>query len=156
MSDVEFRLARRADLAAIVALLADDVLGATREVAAGDVSDVYVRAFDDITNDPRNELIVGDDGGIVVAVLQLTWIPGLTRKGAERGQIEGVRVAATHRSQGVGRDLFRFAIDRASARGCRIVQLTTDNRRPDAHRFYRSLGFEATHVGMKLRLDDSV
>lgn len=153
MTTVSFRRARRDDLATIVALLADDELGAIREIAAESVADVYVRAFDDIDMDPRNELLVADDGGSVVAVLQVTYIPGLTHQGAERAQIEGVRVAASHRGRGVGHQLFRWAIDRARARGCRIVQLTTDKRRADAHRFYRLLGFEATHEGMKLRLD---
>lgn len=153
MITVSFRRARRDDLATIVALLADDELGASRETVAETVDDVYVRAFDDIDLDPRNELLVADNGGSVVAVLQLTYIPGLTHQGAERAQIEGVRVATSHRGRGVGRQLFLWAIDRARERGCRIIQLTTDKRRVDAHRFYRSLGFETTHEGMKLRLD---
>lgn len=153
MTTVSFRRARRDDLARIVALLADDELGASRETVAEIVDDVYVRAFDDIDLDPRNELLVADDGGSVVAVLQLTYIPGLTHQGAERAQIEGVRVATSHRGRGVGRQLFLWSIDRARERGCRIVQLTTDKRRAEAHRFYRSLGFEDTHEGMKLRLD---
>ncbi len=153
LSGIEFRLAQRDDLLAIVALLADDPLGATRENSSQVIDEPYLRAFDAIQSDERNELIVGDDAGTVVAVLQLTYIPGLTHQGAERAQVEGVRVAATHRSRGLGRDLFRWAMARASARGCRIVQLTTDVRRPDAHRFYHSLGFEPTHVGMKRRLD---
>jgi GNAT superfamily N-acetyltransferase len=85
-------------------------------------------------------------------VLQVTYIPGLTYQGGERAQIEGVRVAASHRSRGVGREMIEWAIERARARGCRLVQLTTDKRRADAHRFYESLGFVASHEGMKLRL----
>jgi GNAT superfamily N-acetyltransferase len=154
MSEILLRVAQRDDLTSIVALLADDILGSVRETLAVDVPAAYVRAFDDIALDPRNELIVGDDSGSVVAVLQLTYIPGLTHQGAERAQIEGVRVAASHRGQDVGHALFAWAIERARARGCRIVQLTTDKRRPDAQRFYRSLGFKPTHEGMKLRLDD--
>lgn len=153
MTNVEFRVARRDDLSQIVALLADDPLGATREQVSGSLDVVYLRAFDAIERDERNEVIVGDVGGRVVAVLQITYIPGLTHQGAERAQIEGVRVAREYRGHGVGHRLFRTAIDRAADRGCRIVQLTTDKRRPEAHRFYQSVGFEATHEGMKLRFD---
>jgi len=147
-----FRQAERADLPTIVSLLADDELGGTREALHDPLPSAYTTAFEAIDDDPRNELIVATDDATIVGVLQLTFIPGLTHMGGERAQIEGVRVATSHRNQGVGRRLFEWAIERARNRGCRMVQLTTDKRRPDAHRFYESLGFVASHEGMKLRL----
>lgn len=152
MGDLQIRTARRDDLPAIIGLLADDILGEAREDAGETLPSAYVTAFDAIAADARNELMVVDDAGAVVGVLQLTFIPSLTHRGGERAQIEGVRVAASHRSQGIGRRMFDWAIERARQRGCRIVQLTTDKRRPDAHRFYASLGFVASHEGMKLML----
>jgi GNAT superfamily N-acetyltransferase len=148
-TDVIFRSATEADLPAIVALLADDVIGAGRENAS---SDAYVTAFREVSDDPRNHLVVAEVDGEVAGTLQLTYIPGLSRMGAERAQIEGVRVAAAHRSRGLGREMIKWAIGQAKARGCRLVQLTSDKRRSDAIRFYESLGFEPTHEGMKLPL----
>lgn len=148
-SDVIFRTATDDDLPAIVALLADDVIGAGREAAT---TDAYRAAFAAITADPRNHLVVADVGGVVAGTLQLTFIPGLSRMGAERAQIEAVRVAAAHRGGGLGRRMVGWAIDQARARGCRLVQLTSDKRRTDAIRFYASLGFEATHEGFKLAI----
>jgi GNAT superfamily N-acetyltransferase len=147
-----FRDARRSDVPVIVGLLADDTLGSTREAMFDPLPSSYTSAFEDIERDPRNELVVAEDAGTVVGVLQVTYIPGLTYQGGERAQIEGVRVAASHRGRGVGREMIERAIERARIRGCRLVQLTTDKRRPDAHRFYESLGFVASHEGMKLRL----
>ena len=149
MSDLAFRPATRADLPAIVAMLADDSLGATRE-AVDDPA--YAAAFDRIDADPRNTLVVADRAGEVVGTMQLTYIPGLSHRGAERQQIEAVRVRADQRGHGLGREMIRWAVDQARARGCRLVQLTTDKRRLDAHRFYASLGFTASHEGMKLKL----
>lgn len=152
-----FRAAGPADLAAIVALLADDDLGRTREAApAGgeaETAPAYRAAFDAITADPRQLLAVVDDGtGRVVGTLQLTFLPYLTYQGGTRAQIEAVRIASGLRGTGVGTRFLRWAIDTARQRGCHLVQLTTDKRRPDAFRFYESLGFEATHEGMKLHL----
>lgn len=145
-----FREARREDVPAIVALLAADSLGAGREVAAGDTA--YDRAFDEIAADPRNLLIVADDDGAVVGCVQVTYIPGLSRRGAERALLEGVRVRADRRGRGLGRELIAWCVDAARERGCALVQLTTDKRRADAHRFYERLGFVASHEGMKLSL----
>ncbi|MGH3646608.1 MAG: GNAT family N-acetyltransferase [Micromonosporaceae bacterium] len=145
-----FREAVEADLPAVVALLADDVLGKARDYAL--VDDAYRRAFTEITDDPRNFLIVADDGGEVVACLQLTYIPGLGRHGAERCLIEAVRVRADRRGAGLGRELMAWVIDQAKQRGCALVQLTTDKSRADSHRFYLNLGFVASHEGMKLPL----
>lgn len=149
-SDVIFRTATEDDLPAIVALLADDVIGAGREAADG--TRAYRAAFAAIAADPRNRLIVADVDGAVAGTLQLTFIPGLSRMGAERAQIEAVRVAADHRGRGLGRQMIDWAVGEARARGCRLVQLTSDKRRTDAIRFYESLGFEATHEGLKLPL----
>jgi GNAT superfamily N-acetyltransferase len=148
-----FRLARRADIEAIAGLLADDPLGATREIAGADL-DSYERAFDAVAADPRNLLIVADIGGRVAGTLQLTFIPGLSYAGGERAQIEAVRVARQWRGQGLGGQMLRWAIDQARIRGCRLVQLTTNLQRLDALRFYESLGFTASHAGMKLDLQD--
>jgi GNAT superfamily N-acetyltransferase len=147
-ADVIFRSATEADLPAIVALLADDVIGAGREGA----SDAYLPAFRAVDADPRNHLVVAEADGEVAATLQLTYIPGLSRKGIERAQIEAVRVAAAHRRRGLGRQMIAWAIDQARERGCGLVQLTSDKRRADAIRFYESLGFEPTHEGLKLPL----
>jgi GNAT superfamily N-acetyltransferase len=135
----------------IVELLADDDLGRGREHPCEDLSP-YADAFMDIDQDPRNEIIVVEAEGAVIATLQLTFIPSLTHTGGERAQVEGVRVAAGSRSTGVGRQLLEWAISRARRRGCKTVQLTTDKRRADARRFYEALGFGATHEGMKLKL----
>jgi GNAT superfamily N-acetyltransferase len=150
---VTFRRARREDVPAIVAMLADDELGAQREQVADPLPDAYWRAFDAIDADPRQLLVVGEDGdGAVVATLQLSFIPSLTYMGGERAQVEAVRVAASTRGEGVGGQMMEWAIARARERGCRLVQLTTNTSRPDAHRFYEALGFERSHVGMKLAL----
>ncbi|MEV4131743.1 GNAT family N-acetyltransferase [Dactylosporangium sp. NPDC049742] len=142
-----FREAVHDDLPAIVALLGDDVLGKDRETAV--VDEVYERAFAAVTEDPRNELVVADDGGEIVAALQVTYIPGLGRHGAERALVESVRVRADRRGQGLGAELMTWVVTRAGERGCALVQLTTDKRRTDARRFYERLGFVASHEGMK-------
>lgn len=153
MSDeLTFRVARTADLLPIVQLLAADPLGAERESAAVPLDPAYDAAFGAIESDPNNELLVAESGSDLAGVLQVTYLPSLTYRGSWRAQIEGVRVAAALRGRGVGRALVMDAIERARARGCRLVQLTTDNRRPDALRFYEQLGFRATHAGMKLTL----
>lgn len=144
------RPATRADVPAIVALLADDPLGAARE-DLGDLT-AYEEAFDRIDADPAHALVVLDDGGTVVGTLQLTLLPGLSRRGALRAQIEAVRVASTHRGQRLGERLVEWAISESRRRGAVLVQLTTDASRTDAHRFYERLGFAPSHVGMKLAL----
>ena len=142
------------DLIAIVALLADDPLGATRE-SIDDMAP-YRAAFDRIGADPNQRLIVADLDGTVVGVLQLTFIPGLTYEGATRAQIEGVRVAAAHRSSGIGQRIVEWAIDASRAAGCRLLQLTTDRSRPEALAFYERLGFTPSHHGLKLDLRGDV
>ncbi|WP_410820918.1 GNAT family N-acetyltransferase [Micromonospora sp. 050-3] len=150
MSDVIYREAVRTDLPAVIALLADDVLGKARDFT--EIDEAYERAFADIDADPRNQLIVAEQDGELVGCLQITYIPGLGRHGSERSLIESVRVRSDRRGQGLGRDLMIWAVDQARQRGCALVQLTTDKTREDAHRFYLSLGFVASHEGMKLAL----
>ncbi|MGC4793894.1 N-acetyltransferase family protein [Micromonospora saelicesensis] len=150
MSDVIYREAVRADLPAVIALLADDVLGKARDFT--EVDEAYERAFAAIGADPRNQLIVAEQAGELVGCLQITYIPGLGRHGSERSLIESVRVRSDRRGQGLGRDLMSWAVDQARQRGCALVQLTTDKTREDAHRFYLGLGFVASHEGMKLAL----
>jgi GNAT superfamily N-acetyltransferase len=145
-----FRRARKEDVPAIVAMLADDHLGAQREGDPGD--ERYLAAFERIDANPADELIVAERDGKVVGTMQLTYLAGLSRLGAERCLIEAVRVGASTRGQGLGRKMIAWAIDRARARGCAIVQLTSDKSRTDAHRFYDSLGFADSHVGYKLTL----
>ncbi len=150
--DIAIRTATRADLPVIIAMLANDHLGSKRERYADPLPDVYYSAFDAIDGDPNNEVVVAERDGRIIGTLQLTLIPNLTYQGGVRALIEGVRVDSTMRSAGIGRILFEWAIDRAKRRGCHMVQLTADKTRPDAHRFYESLGFSATHEGMKLHL----
>ncbi|MGK9231850.1 GNAT family N-acetyltransferase [Inquilinus limosus] len=149
MMDVTMRAAAAADLPAILRLLADDPLGKNRETA---VEAPYQTAFAAIAADPNQEMVVAEMDGRVVGCFQLSFIPGLSRRGAWRAQIESVRIESALRGQGAGRAMMEWAIARARARGCALVQLTTDKRRPDAHRFYARLGFVASHEGMKLEL----
>ncbi len=133
-------------------LLADDPLGAKRERFEIPLPERYLRAFEAIDADPNNELVVACIGPDVVGVLQLTFIPYLTYQGGWRALIEAVRVDSRQRSRGLGKTMFEWAIARARERGCHLVQLTTDKARPEAKRFYESLGFVASHEGMKLHL----
>ncbi|WP_159706529.1 GNAT family N-acetyltransferase [Arthrobacter sp. 18067] len=144
------RRARKGDLPRILALLADDQLGATRE-SVDDLAP-YERAFDAIDADPAHLLVVGELAGDVVATFQLSYLPALSRKGSWRAQIEAVRVSEVLRGQGVGALMVEWAIEQARERGCSLVQLTTDKSRVAAHRFYERLGFVASHEGMKLKL----
>jgi GNAT superfamily N-acetyltransferase len=150
-----FRAATVDDLPAIVGLLMDDTLGKLREDLGTPINPRYLGAFAAITRDPNQLLAVAAKDGQVVGCLQITFIPGLSRLGMWRGQIEAVRVASTQRGSGVGRAMMLWAIERCRERGCGLVQLTTDKRRADAHRFYAALGFEASHEGMKLTLQDA-
>jgi GNAT superfamily N-acetyltransferase len=150
MQELIIRRAGRDDVAAIVAMLADDALGATRE-SPGDLAP-YLAAFDAIDGDPHQHLVVADRAGHIVGTLQLTILPGLSRRAARRGQVEAVRVAGAERGGGLGTRLLRWAIEQARRCGCDLVQLTSDKSRTDAHRLYETLGFEATHLGYKLEL----
>ena len=147
-----FRAATADDLPDIVAMLADDSLGAQRERLDEPLAHAYSTAFEAIVADPNNELIVAALEGRVVGVLQLTFIPGLSHQGSWRAIVESVRVRSPLRGRGIGRMLLDHAISQARERACRIVQLTSNKSRADAVRFYESLGFRATHEGMKLDL----
>jgi GNAT superfamily N-acetyltransferase len=149
---LHFRQATAFDLARLVSMLSDDELGALREDGSHTLNQRYLDAFREIERDPNNELIVVEGDGEVIGMLQLTFIPYLTYIGSWRCLIEGVRIHSDYRGQGLGRQFFNWAIARAKARKCRIVQLTSDKARSSALRFYESLGFEATHEGFKLQL----
>jgi GNAT superfamily N-acetyltransferase len=150
---VVLRRAAAADVPAIVGLLAADQLGATRD-GVRDAADLaaYERAFRAIDGDPAQLLVVAESPDGIVGTLQLSFIPGLARRGSLRAQIEAVRVADGYRSSGLGTAIFEWAIDEARRRGCSLVQLTTDKSRTDAHRFYERLGFVTSHEGLKLAL----
>jgi len=150
---VLIRDARELDLASIVAMYADDALGRTRETASDPVQPEYFNAFRAIEADPRHRLVVVEDEGDVVGTLQLSFLPHLVLQGGERAHIEAVRVRWDRRGTRVGEALVQWAIEEARQRGCRLAQLTTNASRGDARRFYERLGFEGTHVGMKLPLD---
>lgn len=146
------RAANRADLPAIVRLLADDVLGGKRERYADPLPPAYAEAFEAIARQDGNEVLVAVRDGAVVGCLQLTLIASLSHTGMLRAQIEGVRVAAASRGQRIGEQMIEHAIAIARGRGAGLVQLTTDRTRADAQRFYERLGFVPSHVGMKLKL----
>jgi len=150
-----FRRASRDDVPAIVRMLASDALGARREAFVSPLPESYYGAFEAIDRDANNELVVAELEGRIIGVLQITFIPYMTYRGGWRALIEGVRVDSEIRSRGIGRALLTWAIDRARQRDCHLVQLTSDKARPDAIRFYESLGFVASHEGLKLHLNDS-
>jgi GNAT superfamily N-acetyltransferase len=147
------RSVRADDLPALVRLLDDDPISAGREQTSEPLPPSYADALAAIDADPRNELfVVTEPDGRIVATLQLTYIPGISRNGSQRALVEAVHVASALTGQGIGTELMKWAIDRARARGCRMVQLTSNKSRADAHRFYEALGFVRTHEGFKLQL----
>ena len=150
-SSITIRRARRDDVGAIVAMLADDRLGSTRERIEEPLPPSYFQAFEAVDRDPNIQLVVAEQNGVVVGCLQLCILPGLSSQGASRGLIEDVRVAAHCRSQGIGEQMVQWAVSEARSRGCKLVELLTHNTRVDAQRFYVRLGFQASHVGMTLR-----
>ncbi|CAL9532615.1 Aminoalkylphosphonate N-acetyltransferase [Streptomyces sp. enrichment culture] len=150
MGDLEIRAAISDDVPAIVAMLADDPLGAQRE--SPDDLGPYLAALERLSADPNQRVLVAVRQGRVVGTLQLTIIPGLSRRGATRSIIEGVRIHADERGSGLGTQLIEWAIDASREQGCQLVQLTSDRTRTDAHRFYERLGFTASHTGFKLQL----
>ncbi|MBP1993035.1 GNAT family N-acetyltransferase [Paenibacillus eucommiae] len=149
---MDIRTALQSDLEAIVRLLADDELGVSRERFETPLPQAYIDAFSEIQGQKGNSILVAVEDNEVIGCLQLTFVPGLARLGMTRAQIEGVRVDKQYRSRGIGEALFRHAIDSAKANCCGLVQLTTDKKRNDAHRFYERLGFVSSHEGMKLSL----
>jgi GNAT superfamily N-acetyltransferase len=150
--DLIFRQATINDLPEIVRMLADDFLGTDRERVEDPLPQSYVKAFEEINAGDTNELIITESDGRIVGTMQLTFIPGISQLGARRLLIEAVRVDSKYRGIGIGKKMMQWAIERAREKCCRTVQLTTNNNRKDAHRFYAQLGFKGSHLGMKLSL----
>lgn len=150
--DLRYRRATAEDVEAIVRLLADDVLASSRETVESPLPRHYLDAFAEIDADPNQFLCVAEDGAEVVGTLQLSFIRGLSRNGARRAIVEAVRVRRDRRGERIGEAMLAWAVAEARARECAVVQLTTDKKRTDAHRFYDRLGFEPSHVGYKLLL----
>lgn len=149
---VIIRPARREDVGAIIAMLADDPLGGPRERIEDPLPECYFTAFERIERDPNIQLVVAEDGkGAVFGCLQLCVMPGLSSQGTSRGLIEDVRVAGNRRSRGIGERLVQWAVAEARAKNCKVVELLTHHTRVDAQRFYERLGFARSHVGMTLR-----
>jgi len=148
---VSIRRARREDVAAIVAMLADDHLGRARERVEDPLPPAYYEAFERVERDPNLTLVVAESEGRVVGCLQLAVLSGISSQGGTRGLLEDVRVATDCRSRGIGEQLVQWAIAEAKARGCNLVELLTHQTRVDAQRFYKRLGFTASHVGMTVR-----
>jgi len=149
----KFRRAELVDLPIIIKLLADDELGQKREDIGPPLNPLYERAFRAINDDTNQFLAIVEDKGDVVGCMQLSFIPGLSRVGLWRGQIESVRIESTHRGSGLGKKFFEWAIQHFRDRECGLVQLTTDKERLEALRFYKTLGFVDSHLGMKLDLN---
>ena len=147
---MKFRKAQKDDLVEIVKMLADDKLGQLREDFKIPLPEKYYAAFENIDNDPNQNLVVLEEHQEVIGTLQLSFIQHLTYQGGIRAQIEAVRIRADQRGKGIGEKMFKWAIEQAKAKGAHLLQLTTDKKRPEAVRFYEKLGFKATHEGMKL------
>lgn len=150
---IVIRNANHQDLASIIQLLADDPLGSKREDCSMPPNAAYQKAWEIIHNHNHTEIFVAEDEGRIIGVAQIDYLYYLTYQGGCRAQIEGVRVHHAYRSQGIGKQLFQFLIEKAKQHGCHLVQLTTDKSRPNALKFYENLGFVASHEGMKLHLD---
>ncbi|MGY3076437.1 ribosomal protein S18 acetylase RimI-like enzyme [Bradyrhizobium sp. LM6.10] len=148
---VSIRPARREDVAAIVAMLADDRLGSARERVEDPLPGAYYEAFARVGRDENLQLVVAESEGRVVGCLQLAILPGISSQGGMRGLLEDVRVASDCRSRGIGEQLVQWAVTEAKARGCNLVELLTHQTRTDAQRFYKRLGFTSSHVGMTVR-----
>lgn len=156
MAELTIRKALFGDLPQIVAMLADDELGQSREVVTDPISDDYVSAFRKIDSDPNQFLAVAvSEQGALLGTLQITFLHHLSRRGSTRAQIEGVRISGDARGRGLGTEMIQYAIDEARARGCRIVQLMSDLQRQEAHHFYEKLDFKPSHIGFKLNLEVS-
>lgn len=149
---INIRKATKDDVSEIVRLLADDILGSKREMDGHDLLQSYYKAFAAIDNDPNQFLGVVEMEGNVIGMLQISYIQNMSHQGATRALIENVRVDASLRGQGIGRYMMEWAIAEAKKNGCRFVQLTSNKKRKDAHRFYERLGFQASHEGFKLDL----
>ncbi len=152
MSRLTFRDATPADLPFITGLIDSDPVAAARDPAHADDPQQQREAFAAIAADPNHRLIVAMAGDVPVGSFQLSFIPGVSRQGAWRGQIESVRITPEFQGSGYGSTMMEWAVAQCRLRGCGLVQLTSDVTREDAHRFYDRLGFRATHTGFKLKL----
>jgi GNAT superfamily N-acetyltransferase len=152
MSDITFRYATESDLLPVVQLLADDEYAEAREKGGDAVAPEYVEAFAAMQKMPGNRILLAERDGRIVGSMQLTILPGLSRRGTTRAIIEAVRVASDLRGHNIGTQLMKHAVAEARAAGCKLVQLTSDKRRTRAHLFYRRLGFEQSHAGFKMEL----
>lgn len=150
--NVQFKLATRGDLLAIVQMLVEDELGAQRERFEIPLPQAYSDAFEAIDRDPNHELVVAEVDGEVIGTLQLIFLPSISYQGGTRAQVESVRVVGRLRGQGFGAEMMKWALERARQHGCHLMQLTTHKSRTDAHRFYEGLGFAKSHIGMKINL----
>lgn len=151
--NVTIRTAESNDLPAVVRLLAADAITRKRELFSDPLLPSYYQAFEEIAQDKNNELIVAESGGAIIGTLQLTFIPNITQRGGKRALVEAVFVDEQCRGQGIGKMLMEWAFERARQMDCRMIQLTTNKARPDAQRFYQSLGFVNSHEGMKRQLE---
>lgn len=147
---MKIRRAKKEDLVDIVKMLAQDKLGQKREVFSEPLEPSYYSAFEKITKDPNQYLMILEQEGEIVGVFQLSFIPYLTYRGSSRAQIEGVRVRSDKRGLGLGEKMFLWAIEKSKSEGAHLLQLTTDKKRPEAIRFYEKMGFIASHEGMKM------
>ena len=144
------------DLRSIIELLVEDELGQTREQLSDTLDERYIKAFNQISNDPNQYLMVVDLNDKIVGTCHLTIIPSLTFQGSTRLLIEAVRVSSAHRGKKIGEWVMKQTVQFGESNGASIMQLTTNKKRADAKRFYERLGFNATHEGMKLYLKESL
>jgi GNAT superfamily N-acetyltransferase len=153
MDELKFRDAVVTDLSSIIALLADDELGQKRENIKKPLPSEYLYAFEGINQDVNQRLIVvTDEKNVIIGTLQLSFIQYLTYQGGIRAQIEAVRILKNQRGKGIGKRMFEWAIQVCKEKGAHLIQLTTDKKRPEAIQFYKDLGFDGSHEGMKLHL----
>lgn len=150
MTEIYIRSAKQCDLPFIIQLLAEDPLGANREDSTMPPNALYLKAWDDISKSKNAEIFVVGDESKIIGVAQIDYLQYLTYQGGRRAQIEGVRIHKEYRNKGIGKKLFNFLIEKAKQQGCHLVQLSTDKTRPEALKFYESLGFVQSHIGMKL------
>lgn len=150
--EIIIKEAKICDIPSIVLLLADDVIGSKREDITLPLKQFYIDAFKEISNNPNCYLIVAKQNDNVVGTLQVSIMPGISRKGMFRAEIEGVRVNNKFRGKKIGLSLCEWAIKKAKMKKCGIIQLTSDKKRLLAHKFYENIGFESSHTGMKMFL----
>jgi GNAT superfamily N-acetyltransferase len=155
MSRLTYRTAMCGDLPFIISLIVGDSIVSSGDDPADALHNDYVKALKTITEDPNQEMIVAELDDEPVGCFQITYIPGLMRRGAWRGLLEVIHVSADKRNLGLGSEMMRWAIERCRERNCSLVQLTSSNKRLDAHRFYERLGFQKSHEGFKYYLGTS-